>query len=165
MLWPWTLTCVLDLHTWPRSGHGEPGGQLFKSNCLAFSALTLLVGHQEEHLACKNECCRGYLYGARCKLLPYDQADATATQSSLAVLKSRLVWPIWCQLVKVVLEKEAIKWVFVFCFVWTKVVVQTYWRRHKLTEVIALPGPLKSRWWQWVVSSLYIKHGKMSIRP
>jgi len=41
----------------------------------AFSALTLLVGRQEGHPACKN---LSYLSRARCKLA-YDQADATAT--------------------------------------------------------------------------------------
>ena len=46
----------------------------------AFSALTLLVGRQEGHPACKNwvvECWRGYLSGARCRLA-YSPADATA---------------------------------------------------------------------------------------
>jgi len=47
----------------------------------AFSALTLLVGRQEGHPACKNwvvECWRGYLSGTRCRLA-YGPADATAT--------------------------------------------------------------------------------------
>ena len=38
---------------------------------LAFSALTLLVGHQEEHPVCKKlvmRCWHGYLSGARCKM-------------------------------------------------------------------------------------------------
>jgi len=37
---------------------------------VAFSALALLVGRQQEHLACKNQimsCWRGYLSGAMCK--------------------------------------------------------------------------------------------------
>jgi len=54
--------------------------------------LTLLVGWQEEHPACKKTvvgCWRGYLSGARCRLT-YDPADATATRS-LASVKSRLV--------------------------------------------------------------------------
>jgi len=37
---------------------------------LTFSALTLLVGREEEHAACKNcvvRCWRVYLSGARCK--------------------------------------------------------------------------------------------------
>jgi len=39
---------------------------------IAFSALTLLVGRQEQHLACKNWVTRrwcGYLSGERCRLL------------------------------------------------------------------------------------------------
>jgi len=51
----------------------------------AFSALTLLVGWQEGHLACKNRvlgCWRGYLSGARCRLA-YGPADANATHCLL----------------------------------------------------------------------------------
>ena len=45
------------------------------------SALTLLVGRQEGHLACKNGvvgCWHGYLSGARCRFA-YSPADKTAT--------------------------------------------------------------------------------------
>jgi len=41
---------------------------------IAFSALTLLVGRQEEHPACKNmsdEVLVHYLSGARCKWFAY----------------------------------------------------------------------------------------------
>jgi len=73
----------------------------------AFSALTLLVGRQEGHLACKKyrvvECWHGYLSGARCRL-GYRSADATAT-NSLASVKFRLVLPFWYWLTRVVLEK------------------------------------------------------------
>ena len=61
----------------------------------AFSALTLLVGRQEGHLACKNwvvRCWRGYVSGARCKWFAYGPADATATPSSVAPVKSRMVY-------------------------------------------------------------------------
>ena len=47
----------------------------------AFSALTLLVGRQEGHPACKNRVVgywRGHLSGVRCRLA-YGLADATAT--------------------------------------------------------------------------------------
>jgi len=50
-----------------------------------FSALTLLVGRQEGHLACKNRvvgCWCGYLSGVRCRLA-YGLADATATHCLL----------------------------------------------------------------------------------
>jgi len=59
----------------------------------AFSALTLLVGRQEGHPACKKRvvgCWRGYLSGAMCRLA-YGPADATATHC-LASVKSRLVY-------------------------------------------------------------------------
>jgi len=58
----------------------------------AFSALTLLVGRQEGHPACKTlsgGCWRGYLSGARCRLA-YGPADATATQLSLAPAKIQI---------------------------------------------------------------------------
>ena len=51
----------------------------------AFSALTLLVGRQEGHPACKKRvvgCWRGCLSGARCRLA-YGPADATATHCLL----------------------------------------------------------------------------------
>jgi len=63
----------------------------------AFSALTLLVGRQEGHPACKKygvmRCWCGCLSGARCKGFAYGSADATATPSSLASEKSRMVYP------------------------------------------------------------------------
>jgi len=52
---------------------------------LAFSALTLLVGRQEGHPACKKRvvgCWHGYPSGARCRLA-YGSADATATHCLL----------------------------------------------------------------------------------
>jgi len=61
----------------------------------AFSALTLLVGRQEGHPACKNwvvRCWHGYLSRVRCRLA-YGPADATAT---LASVKSRLVFTARC---------------------------------------------------------------------
>ena len=53
-------------------------------------------------------CWRGYMSGARCKWFAYGPADATGTLSSLASLKSRLVWPFWCWLTQVVLEKMSL---------------------------------------------------------
>jgi len=50
----------------------------------AFSALTLLVGHQKEDPACKNwvtRCWCRYLSGVRWRLFAYGQADATASQN------------------------------------------------------------------------------------
>ena len=51
----------------------------------AFSVLTLLVGRQEGHPACKKlsgGCWRGYLSGARCRFA-YGPADSTATHCLL----------------------------------------------------------------------------------
>jgi len=51
----------------------------------AFSALTLLVGRQEGHLACKNwvvGCWCSYLSAARCRLA-YGPSDASATRCLL----------------------------------------------------------------------------------
>ena len=51
---------------------------------VAFSALTLLVGRQEERPACKKRVVgywHGYLSGARCRLFAYGLADATASQN------------------------------------------------------------------------------------
>jgi len=58
----------------------------------ASSALTLLVGQQEGHPACKNwvvGCWHGYLSGARCRLA-YDPANAIATHCLL--LQWNLDW-------------------------------------------------------------------------
>ena len=54
-------------------------------NVCAFCALTLLVGWQEGHPACKSGvvgCWRGFLSGTRCRLA-YGPADATATHCLL----------------------------------------------------------------------------------
>jgi len=81
---------------------------------IAFSALTLLVGRQEGHPACKNwvvGCWRVYLSGARCRLA-YGPADATATHC-LASVKSRLVLPVWYWFTRVVSGKGPLNvWVF-----------------------------------------------------
>jgi len=52
----------------------------------AFSALTLLVGPQDGHPACKNWAVRywrGHQSGARCKWFAYGPAEATATHHVL----------------------------------------------------------------------------------
>ena len=95
---------------------------------LAFSALTLLAGRQEEHPACKNwlmrcwcgywrqeehpacknwvtRCWCGYLSGAKCRSFAYGPADAAASPNPI-ILKSRLVLPFWYWLTQVVLEKR-----------------------------------------------------------
>ena len=80
----------------------------------AFSALKVLVGRREEHLACKNwmvGCWCGYLSGARCRMQIVCIWSSWChclpkTLSSLASFKSRLVLPFWHQLTQVVLEKR-----------------------------------------------------------
>ena len=73
----------------------------------AFSALTLLVGRQEGHPACKNwvvGCWRGYLSGARCRLALWP-SWCHCHPLSLASVKSRLVLPFWYWLTWVVPDK------------------------------------------------------------
>jgi len=56
---------------------------------------SLLVGRQEGHPACKSwvvRYWRGYLSGARCKLFASGPADVTDTLSSLAPVKSIMVY-------------------------------------------------------------------------
>jgi len=53
---------------------------------IAFSALTLLVWCQEEHLASKNwlmMCWCGYVSVARCRLFAYGPADTTASRNPI----------------------------------------------------------------------------------
>jgi len=58
---------------------------LSDKKCCAFSALTLLVGRQEGHPACKKlsvGCWHGYLSGVMCRFA-YGPADVTATHCLL----------------------------------------------------------------------------------
>jgi len=59
----------------------------------AFGALTLLVWHQEEHLACEKwmtRCWHGYLSGVGCIWFVCRPADATATPSFLSYIKIQI---------------------------------------------------------------------------
>jgi len=74
----------------------------------AFSALTLLVGCQEEHTACKNlsdEVLTWLSVWSEMRMICISSSwcYATATPSSLASLKFR---PFWCRLTHVVLKKR-----------------------------------------------------------
>jgi len=69
---------------------------LFEYLIIAFSALTLLVGHQEEHLACKklSDEMLTWLY-VWCEVHMIcvwfsGSADATATPSSVALFKTQI---------------------------------------------------------------------------
>jgi len=93
--WYWNITILKLSRVWQCKQfsksigiwriYGQDYSVLFFTHCVvfifAFSALTLLVGRQEGHPACKKwvvGCWLGYLPGARCRLA-YGQADATAT--------------------------------------------------------------------------------------
>ena len=77
------------------------------SNCSAFSALTLLVGRQEGHPACKK-----LSGGVVAWLSVWSKMQACIWPSwcqchslSVASVKSRLVLPFWYRLTRVVLDK------------------------------------------------------------
>jgi len=59
--------------------------------CLAFSTLTPLVGHQEDNLALSNVMLVWLSVWSEVQYA-YNPADATATASSLVLLKSRMVY-------------------------------------------------------------------------
>ena len=71
----------------------------------AFSALTLLVGRQEGHPACKKQSGMVICLERGADLHMARPGDATATHC-LAPVKSRLVLPFWYRLTQVVLEKR-----------------------------------------------------------
>ena len=100
----------------------------------AFSALTLLIGWQEGHPACKNwvvRYWRGYLSGARCKWFAYSPADATATPTSCSS-KIQNGLPFWCWLTQVVLEKKPLNGCSVVIDVWCRFVFILIW----LTRIV-----------------------------
>ena len=81
---------------------------LFYSRLVAFSALTLLVGWQEGHPACKKLSGGGLAW-----LSVWSEVQTCIWPSwchchslSLALVKSRLVLPFWYRLTQVVLEKR-----------------------------------------------------------
>ena len=99
--WRWRWRCTLDHKPCPQCTVDISPKNIAIFICLtsscfsAFSTLTLLVGRQEGHTACKNwvmRYWRGYLSGVRCKWFAYGLADATATPSSLAPVKSTMVY-------------------------------------------------------------------------
>jgi len=71
------------------------------SACFAFSALTLLVEHQEEHPVCKKTSDEVLAW-----LSLFEQGAVATSTLSLASLKFRLVQPFWCRLAQIVLEKR-----------------------------------------------------------
>ena len=87
----------------------------------AFSALTLLVGRQEGHLACKKQS-----GGVLAWLSVWSEVQTCIWPSwclchslSLAPVKSRLVLPFWYRLTQAVLEKRPLngcKWVIYYYY-------------------------------------------------
>ena len=82
-------------------------GTKYQKKLAAFSALTLLVGPQEGHLACKK-----LSGGVLAWLSVWNEVQTSIRQSgfhcyslSLASVKSRLVLPFWYQLTRVVPDK------------------------------------------------------------
>ena len=82
----------------------------------AFSAFTLLVGRQEEHLACKKIEWWGVGVvvwlerGADCLRMMMPLPLHPKNPSSVASFKSRLVLPFWYRLTQVDQEKRPSKW-------------------------------------------------------
>jgi len=124
-----------------------------------FSALTLLVGCQEEHPACKTwvmRCWCGYLLGARYRLFALGPADATATPKPhhlLPHLNPEWFLPFWYQLTQVVLVKRplngysssSIKKIFInmmmqYSFLW---VIILFW----YTETLLIPIAFEGSYW------------------
>ena len=83
----------------------------------AFIALMLLVGHQEEHPACKNwvmRCCYSFLSEARCRLFAYGPADATASQNPIisCLVEIQTGFTFLVPAYPGCPGKEAVKWVY-----------------------------------------------------
>ena len=77
-----------------------------------FGALTLSVGRQEEHPACKNwvmRCWCGYLSGARCRLFAYGPADATASPNPIISCLIQTIFTFLVPAYPGTPEKEAVK--------------------------------------------------------
>jgi len=73
---------------------------------MCFSALTLLVGQQEEQLM--HEKIEWWGAEAKCKWFASGPADVTATPPSLAPLKSRMAQPFWYRFTQVVQKKRVL---------------------------------------------------------
>jgi len=85
--------------------------------CYPFFALTLLVGWQEGHPACKN--LSGEVLAC---LFVWSEVQTCIWPSwchchslSLASVKSRLVLPFWYRLTRVVLDKRPLNWCVCVC--------------------------------------------------
>ena len=121
----WLLLIVSVIHSYvcvsSASGHYSASSRLAEYCgvvCCAFSALTLLVGRQKGHLACK----KTEWWGAGMVISLERGADlhmpswCHCDSLSLASVKSRLVLPFWYWPTRVVLEKGPLNGCV--CVVW-----------------------------------------------
>ena len=87
--------------------------------CLhAFSALTLLVGHQEEHPACKKlsvRCWHDYLSGARCKWFCIWSSCCHCHPVISCFIKIQIALTFLVLAYPGCPGKEAVKWLLVAC--------------------------------------------------
>jgi len=94
----------------------------FREIEFAFSAFTLLVGRQEEHLACKKWVMgywRGYLSGVWCKWFALSSCcHCHPIVSCFSKIQNGL--PFWCWLTQVVLEKRPLNVCMYVCTLWAK---------------------------------------------
>jgi len=88
---------------------------VFKLFARAFSALMLLVGWQEGHLACKKNWVVGcWPVWGEVQICIYSPADATVTHSYYS--KSRLVLPSWFYLSGTDKVHGAVKWLLLLSY-------------------------------------------------
>jgi len=118
-----SVSCVTRVLTGCRLGLVLVHKCLFQIGtlCVAFSALTLLVGRQEGHPACKKT-----EWWVLAWLSVWSELHTCIWPSwchchplSLASVKSRLVLPFWYRLTWVVLEKGALNGCMYVCIVCT----------------------------------------------
>ena len=97
--------------------HHYENTETFLFQQIAFSALTLLVGRQEGHPACKKlEWCGAGMVICLEQGADLHMAQLMALSLSLASLKSRLVLPFWYRLIWVVPEKGPLNGCVCFFF-------------------------------------------------
>ena len=125
---------------------GCPGSKAVKRS----SALTLLVGWQEGHPACKNwvvGCWCGYQSWARCRLA-YGPADALPLTVS-CLSKFRLVLPFLYRLTWVVPDKRPLNGCMCVCvYYWCDCVIGScisVWLGHYILPFLCLPVVCSSR--------------------
>ena len=115
----YALYCYNNRQAYHHYHRRHPGDNIpFPTLFSAFSALTLLVGRQEGHPACKKQS-----GGVLAWLSVWSEVQTCIWPSSchchslsLAPVKSRLVLPFWYRLTQVVLEKRPLNGCCCCCF-------------------------------------------------